>query len=419
GGVREQYHLFVVRPAPGAARRRRVLLIAATATWTAYNEWGGANHYQGIAGPEGCWPSPVLSLERPWSRGFVRLPSGAPRSSLDGPVRPGDAARYANREWAFANGYARFYASAGWASYDRHFLVWAEDAGYAVDVATQHDLEFRPDVLDGYACVVVVGHDEYWSWAMRDAIDAHVARGGRVARFGANYMWQIRLEDEGRRQVCYKYVARDHDPLRNSSGEARRRLSSTWEDPIVGRPGASTMGLNALYGIYARIGHATPRAPGGFTVYRPDHWAFAGTDLHYGDMFGAEAGIVGYEVDGVDFTFKDGLPYPTFADGAPATLEILAMAPATMGEVDHGHWGSDLGIGASDALFKAMVLYGDTSAAAIDRAMRGAGMVAAFRHGKGEVFNAATCEWVKGLMRGCAATCRVTRNVLDRFLAET
>lgn len=417
--VREQYHWFAVRPAHRAPRQGRVLLIAATGTWTAYNDWGGANHYQGIAGPQACWPSPVLSLERPWSRGFVRLPVGAPRSSIESPVRPGGAARYANREWALANGYARFYASAGWATYDRQFLVWAEGAGYAVDVITQHDLQFRPEVLDGYACVVVVGHDEYWSWEMRDTIDAYVDRGGRVARFGANYMWQTRLEDDGRRQVCFKYVARDHDPLRAATGAALRRLSSTWEDPIVGRPGASTMGLNALYGIYARIGHATPRAPGGFTVYRPDHWAFAGTDLYYGDMFGAEAGIVGYEVDGVDYTFRDGLPYATHADGAPESLGILAMAPATMGEVDRGHWGSMSGIGDSDALFKAMVLYGDTSPAALDKAMRGAGMVAHFTRGQGEVFNAATCEWVKGLTLGCAMTQRVTRNVLDRFLGAS
>ncbi|MFF1651592.1 N,N-dimethylformamidase beta subunit family domain-containing protein [Streptomyces sp. NPDC058240] len=25
--------------------------------------------------------------------------------------------------------------------------------------------------LDGYACAVIVGHDEYWTWEMRDAVD--------------------------------------------------------------------------------------------------------------------------------------------------------------------------------------------------------------------------------------------------------
>jgi hypothetical protein len=388
--------------------------VAATGTWTAYNEWGGANHYQGTAGPEGAWPSPVLSLERPFSRGFLRLPEGAPRSALEIPVRTGGIARYPNRDFAYTHGYARFYASAGWAQYDRLFLAWAEAQGYQVDVITQHDLQFHPGVLAGYRCVAVVGHDEYWSWEMRDAIDAYVDGGGRVARFGANYMWQIRLEDEGRLQVCHKYVAHTSDPLRTAKD--RRRLTSTWEDPVVGRPGASTMGLNALGGIYARIGHMTPRGSPGFTVYRPEHWAFAGTDLYYGDVFGSEAGIVGYEVDAVDYTFRDGLPEPTFTDGAPRSLAILAMAPATNIEEDRDHWGSSPGIGDGDAVYKAMILYGDASPANVARAGRGAGMVAAFTRGKGEVFNAGTCEWVVGLKLGCAMTGRITRNVLDRFL---
>jgi hypothetical protein len=34
------------------------------------------------------------------------------------------------------------------------------------------------------------------------------------------------------------------------------------------------------------------------------------------------------------------------------------------------------------------------------------------------VFNAATCEWVKGLTLGCAMTGRITKNVLDRFLGD-
>ena len=40
-----------------------------------------------------------------------------------------------------------------------------------------------------------------------------VERGGHVARFAGNFMWQTRLEDEGRRQVCYKYRARAEDPI--------------------------------------------------------------------------------------------------------------------------------------------------------------------------------------------------------------
>ncbi len=43
----------------------RILLMFATGTWTAYNDWGGANHYFGTWGPSKNEGSPVLSLKRP------------------------------------------------------------------------------------------------------------------------------------------------------------------------------------------------------------------------------------------------------------------------------------------------------------------------------------------------------------------
>ncbi|HTW27804.1 MAG TPA: N,N-dimethylformamidase beta subunit family domain-containing protein, partial [Acetobacteraceae bacterium] len=61
-----QHHWFVVRPT-ATTRRGRLLMILPTATWTAYNDWGGANHYRGIDGPGRDQFSPVLSLQRPWT----------------------------------------------------------------------------------------------------------------------------------------------------------------------------------------------------------------------------------------------------------------------------------------------------------------------------------------------------------------
>jgi hypothetical protein len=171
------------------------------------------------------------------ARGFVSLPSDAPRAVLmdDPPVN--SEPRYPHMEWAYANGYSKKYMSSGWASFERHFVTWAEAEGYSLDIISQTDLHYRPDLIDGYACIALVGHDEYWSWEMRDAIDAYVARGGHVARFAGNFMWQIRLEDEGRRQVCYKYIARDEDPLMH--GGPRHLVTESWEAPEIGRPGAA------------------------------------------------------------------------------------------------------------------------------------------------------------------------------------
>ena len=61
----------------------------------------------------------------------------------------------------------------------------------------------------------------------------------------------------------------------------------------------------------------------------------AGSDLRYCDHFGKDpANIAAFEVDGVDYCMKKGLPYPTGADGAPANLEIIAMCAAVLGELD-------------------------------------------------------------------------------------
>jgi hypothetical protein len=181
-----------------------LLLITCTATWVAYNDWGGSNFYEGVVGEGRDRASPIVSTLRPFSRGFAWLPKGAPRIPLREPPGMGEAPRYPHMEWAYANGFSKKYASAGWATYERHFAGWAESQGFTVDVATQHDLHRDRTLLDGYACVVFVGHDEYWSWEMRDAIDAYVDGGGRVARFAGNFTWQIRIEAEGTQQIGYK-----------------------------------------------------------------------------------------------------------------------------------------------------------------------------------------------------------------------
>jgi len=406
-----QHHIFLLRASPG--NEAPLLLVAATGTWTAYNDWGGSNHYEGITGPEGTLYSPVLSLDRPMSRGFVRLPLGAPRIPTREALALGAAPRYPHMEWAYANGYSKKYASAGWASYERPFLRWLEGQGYRVDLASLADLHFDPDLLAAYTCVLFVGHDEYWSWPMRDAVDAYVEAGGRVARFAGNFLWQIRLENEGRTQVCYKYRARAEDPF--YGGPEAHLTTNCWEAPEVGRPGALTFGLNATRGIYAGWGGMVPRGAGGFTVYRPEHWAFAGSDLYYGDVFGAASRIFGYEVDGLDHIVRDGLPFPAEGSGAPQGLEILALGLATNLEEDHGNPDHTPFVADDDARFIAETVYGGASPENLGRAARGNGMMVHFPKGKGAVFHAGTCEWVAGLIDRDPFVERITKNVLDRF----
>jgi hypothetical protein len=168
------------------------------------------------------------------------------------------------------------------------------------------------------------------------------------------------------------------------------------------------MGLSGAYGIYSGWSGCVARGSGGFTIYRPEHWVFEGTTLGYGDVLGAEARIFGYEVDGLEYEVRGGLPYPVNAEG----VEILALSLATTVETSGD---PDPFIGQDDANAVARALYGEVTPETLDRVSRGAGMIAHYRRGAGEVLNAASCNWVAGLIAGDPLVERVTRNVLDRF----
>jgi hypothetical protein len=412
GGARhwEREAFFVLRARP---RRQRAALVLTTSTMIAYNDWGGANHYRGLGDdPRNDVASPVLSTQRPIARGMLSKPPGAPREAHAFTPPMFWQPRYPAYEWARLYGYSRHHADAFWATYERPFAVWAESCGYAFDYLTQHDLHVETDCLDGYSCAVIVGHDEYWTWQMRDRIDAFVDRGGGLAHLAGNFQWQVRLSDDLTRQVCYRVPARDPEAA------ATPHLATTvWDHQDVGRPAAATMGLTGLGGTYSRYGVAAPRASGGFTIYRPEHWAFAGTDLYYGDLLGgAPTCLAAFEMDAVEYTMRRGLPYPTHEDGAPATLEILALAPAVRGEIDRfaGLVPLNGPITEAQALLAAI---GDKLPPCVAEADgRGAGMIASFTRGQGEVFCGGSTEWPNALALREPFVEQIVRNVLNRFI---
>jgi hypothetical protein len=101
------------------------VLVHAISTLLAYNDWGGANHYRGI--PDGYQddePSPLSSTQRPIARGMLRIPQNAPREGT-GPmkVQMDDTPRLPRLEYAWYFRYSRHYADAGWAKYERLFVI--------------------------------------------------------------------------------------------------------------------------------------------------------------------------------------------------------------------------------------------------------------------------------------------------------
>ena len=406
------YAMFVVRAAPVSGKSGvsgNPLLVVATNTYNAYNNWGGRSLYTG---------GHQVSFDRPFGRGMLSRERTERDDRKSRPTRPGeepdvDGEVYQAYRWA--NGYPGYMSSAGWFTYERRFVEWAEAKGIALDYAVSSDLERDPSVVDGYRLVLGVGHDEYWSAAQRDTVERHVADDGNYASLSGNTMfWQVRLTDDGRTMTAHKYNAHRNDPVLGTDREGE--MTGMWCDPVVGRPEWRFLGAGSAYGLYSRFGQATPRASGGFTVYRDDHWLFEGTGLRYGDQLGSSFGAVGYETVGVRLGLDEfGLPVAAQADAAPHT-EIVAFAPAS--SLGEGEYPASVAASSDqcDLEFVAERLYGDISADSIARVRHGNAVMLTCKpagESGGTVATIGTTDWVYAL--DDPAVSQVTTNVITRL----
>ncbi len=332
---------FVVRSAePG--KNTKILLQLSTNTYNAYTNWGGHSLY--------------AYHDRDGLQGH--------RVSFDRPLQ----SQYSNWELPF--------------------VKWAETNGYVIDYAVNSDLEFHPEILKQYRLVLSVGHDEYWSSPMRDHLEKYIADGGNVAFFSGNTCcWQVRSEDNGRSLTCWKQW-NNVDPLYRKGDH--KLLSTIWSHHLVERPENQLTGVGFLWGGYHRSHGQFMDGPASFIVHRPDHWLFEGTNLKRDDRFGGIDTIVGYECDGCEMTWQDGVPSPTHKDGTPKSFTILGSCPA--------QWAPD------DCLW-----YDRFPS---DRV--GAAVLGIYTQG-GTVVTAGTTDWAHGLRGNDPAVVKITRNVLDRL----
>lgn len=335
---------FVVLPkSPG--KNARILLQLATNTYNAYTNWGGYSlyAYNGRHKVQGR----RVSFDRPLSSQFAR--------------------------------------------WELPFIQWAEANGYALDYCVNSDLEFRPDLLKHYKLILSVGHDEYWSSPMRDNLEAFIAGGGNVAFFSGNTCcWQVRSEDNGRALACWKQSFGD-DPYYKTGNH--KLLTSLWSHYLVGRPENALTGVGFLWGGYHMSHGQFMDGPGSYTAHRPDHWLFAGANIKRGDAFGAKLPkykTVGYECDGCELEWKDGLPFPTHRDGTPANFEVVATAPARW-HPDDCEWYEKW-----------------------EKGRTGQAVIGTYTHG-GTVVTVGSTDWSFGLRGADPVIVRVTKNVLDRL----
>jgi len=415
-------HHFVCVKAPLGQPGSSMVLVLATNTLHAYNYFGGANAYcdvTALMSRRAPLPEAMeggigrLSTQRPFPSLLLAPPPEMPR--LVNLTKRGFEARTwagADPAWSRAHDQSPYDGSAGFLhKWEHAFVAWAEgEEGLTLDYLTDHDLDTDPDVLDAYKTVILVGHSEYWSGPQRDALEAFVDGGGNLAIFSGNTaFWKVRWEDDGRTLVCHKWRGESAEQV------APHEATHLWSHPMFGRPEAEITGLSFIYGGYHRLGLCAARGQGGYTVYRNDHWALAGADLFYGDVFGDTLPLVGYENDGCALRFgDDGLPAAAPGLGVPEGLEVIALAPCAFAEPADSGYRSLIPPEQLDVV--ARIAYGDGSPAAQARVTRGHAVMAFFRRGDGEVFNAGTTEWAHGLAARDPFVTRITRNVLQRFV---
>ncbi len=249
---------------------------------------------------------------------------------------------------------------------------------------------------------------------MRDALDGFVAGGGNAAIFSGNTcFWQVRFDDDHRAMTCFKYRA-DDDPVVGTADE--RFLTGPWSDRRIGRPETSTIGLTFTRGGYSRYGLGVPRASGGYTVWRPEHWAFEGTDLRYGDALGIADTIVAYEVDGV--RAHDGRRRPARADARRRRARHAGGARDGAGApVAAGRAAEPLRARAGRARERRRRRSSARDGPAqVHRLTNNHAVFGAFDvPGGGTVFNAGVTDWAYGIEGDDPDVVAITRNVLDRL----
>jgi hypothetical protein len=238
--------MFVLEAAP-EAKPSRLLVHLATATYEAYNSWGGNSLYPGgqPVAATGTSQGIEVSFDRPYK------------------TRTGAGQLF---------------------SRDLAAIQFVEREGYDASYTTGPSVDSDPQQVLGHKMLLDVGHSEYWSQRQADAFRRARDSGVSLAFLASNTMvWRVRYA--GHRIVAYKeHAASDPD-----------KSEPTGLMPLAGAPLTGTAWQQCV----------TPRVVGsGRTTYhyypwrpsaslQPD-WLFRDTGLTPSSLV---AGIVGYEPD--------------------------------------------------------------------------------------------------------------------------
>ena len=151
--------------------------VSSVLTWQSYNQWGGESLYKGADGARET-AATVVTFDRPYD---------------------GDG-----------SGQFRYM--------EQPLLTLMEKVGLDINYVTDFEVHNNPAIFQSTKSIIVGGHSEYWTVAMRDSIDAAVAAGVNLVAFGGNTAYAITEIDnrEIRGRTPYRDVLRPESLLLGS-----------------------------------------------------------------------------------------------------------------------------------------------------------------------------------------------------------
>ena len=124
--------------------------ISSVLTWQSYNQWGGQSLYKGADGARET-AAKMVSLDRPYD---------------------GDG-----------SGQFRYM--------EQPLVTMMEKIGIDINYVTDFEVHNNPSVFEQTKSIILGGHSEYWTIAIRDSIDAAVVQGKNLVAFGGNTAYAI------------------------------------------------------------------------------------------------------------------------------------------------------------------------------------------------------------------------------------
>jgi len=151
--------------------------VSSVLTWQSYNQWGGESLYKGADGARET-AATVVTFDRPYD---------------------GDG-----------SGQFRYM--------EQPLLTLMEKVGLDINYVTDFEVHNNPAIFQSTKSIIVGGHSEYWTVAMRDSIDSAVAAGVNLVAFGGNTAYAITEIDnrEIRGRTPYREVQRPESLLLGS-----------------------------------------------------------------------------------------------------------------------------------------------------------------------------------------------------------